>query len=511
MRRVLCLNSSVLASVICLCSGLCVSFSFWPYRTGFLAYFVLIPFIIFSGLKDGRGKSLINSYLFGFGYFMGSLYWIAMLQKEQITLPWLRLPAAIILCLYLSLFMLLTGYLVRRLVMLRIPYEAALACVWGGVEYLRSLGPLGFPWVSLGYSQTPYASVIQQAAAIGTYGLSAWVVLLNGLLARFIVSRRWLVAVLAAAVFALPVLGGRLVLSDAKPGASLAVALIQPDISGAIKWDTTYRDSTMRILRDMTLETSGARMVIWPETAVPMYVKQSDSYIDSIIGLARTKSSYILTGFPDYERTPEGIRYYNSAMLVSPEGEIVKEYRKIHLVPFGEMIPFEDRISVLGKINFGEGDFSPGKTCEVFPIGSSRFGVAICFESIYPSLVRQYVRNGASFIVNITNDEWFGDSPGPYQHAQMAIMRCVEYRIGLARCANTGVSMLVDPYGRVIRETHLFTRDILAGQVMLGGGGTPYSKWGYMIDFMLIIVPVALAILTYVPAVERACARGETV
>jgi apolipoprotein N-acyltransferase len=501
----------VLPAVVCILSGLSVSFVFWPYGTGFLAFFVLVPFVMFSGLGNGRGKPLLNSYLFGAAYFLGSLYWIARLQPEQMTVPWLRVPAAVVLSLYLALYMLLTGFLTRRLVVLGLPLELALALAWGGIEYLRSLGPLGFPWASLGYSQTPYPILIQQAAVIGTYGLSVWLVLLNGLLARFFLSRRPLVLALAAAIFAIPAVGGWLVLSGAPGGDTLKVALVQPNISGAVKWDAAYRDSTIKILGAMTRDVRGADMIVWPETAVPLYVKHSSSYLDTIAGLAASTGSYILTGFPDYQRGPEGIRYFNSAMLVSPAGELAQEYRKIHLVPFGEMIPFEDRISILRNINFGEGDFSPGTAYEVFQVGPRKFGVAICFESIYPALVRKFVDKGAGFIVNITNDEWFGSSAGPYQHAQMAVMRSVECRVGLARCANTGLSMLVDPFGRVTRRTELFKRDTLVGEVVCGSGVTPYRKVGHIIDLMLIIVPLVLAAITFLPGFRKTPGAGERI
>ena len=152
------------AAIICAISGLSVSFCFWPYRTGFLAFVVLVPFILASGIIDGRGRPTFNSFIFGLAYFMGSLYWIAMLGRDQIAVPWLRLPAAIVLSLYLSVFMIFTGWLARRLVRLRIPFEIGIAAAWAASEFLRSLGPLGFPWASLGYSQTPYLSVAQLAS-----------------------------------------------------------------------------------------------------------------------------------------------------------------------------------------------------------------------------------------------------------------------------------------------------------------------------------------------------------
>jgi len=491
------LRSTVLKLAACFASGLVATFAFWPYKTGFIAYFILIPFIILSGLREGRGRFLLASYLYGLGYFLGNLYWIALLQKEQITVPALRLPALALLCVYLALFMLLTGYLTRRLVLMRVPFEIAFALSWGGVEFLRSLGPLGFPWSSLGYSQTPYPVVTQQAALYGTYAISAWLVLLNGLLARLLTSRRAAVALVAAAVFIAPVVGGMVVLSRARCPDSLRVSLVQPNIAGAVKWDEAYRDSTINVLSTMSVQGKGSAMIVWPETAVPLYLEHTAGYLDTLAGIARSEGCPVLTGYPDYERTPEGLRYYNSAMLMSPEGRVEGEYRKIHLVPFGEMIPLEEKIAFLRNINFGEGDFSPGKTYTIFEVDSKRFGVAICFESIFPGLVRQFTRHGADFIVNITNDEWFGPSAAPYQHAQMAVMRCVEDRMGMARCANTGISMLIDPYGRIIRQTPIFTRDVLTGELHLARPGTPYSSKGYIADLMLILVPAALAALSY--------------
>jgi apolipoprotein N-acyltransferase len=502
---------SVASPLLCVLSGLSVGFTFWPYRTGFLAYFVLVPFILFSGLRDGRGRWLLNTYLFGFAYFMGSLYWIAMLDKTQMTAPWLRVPAAAVLCLYLALFTLLTGFLARRLSIARVPFEIALAIAWGGVEYLRSLGPLGFTWASLGYSQTSYPAVAQQAAVVGTYGVSAWLVLLNCLIARMIICRRARAGLAALAVFALPVASGSAVLARARCPDALSVALVQPNIGGAVKWDEVYRDSTLAVLEGMTAEVKGASMVVWPETAVPLYVKHTGSYMESMVDLARTGGFYILTGFPDYEQTPDGIKYYNSAMLVSPGGEVMGEYRKIHLVPFGEMIPFEDRIAVLRNINFGEGDFSAGTDYKVFEVGSKRFGVAICFESIYPDLVRKFVRKGSDFIVNITNDEWFGPSAGPSQHAQMAVMRCIEFRVAMARCANTGISMLVDPYGRVTERTGLFRRETLCGSLRMTEPGTPYLRWGYITDVMLILLPFVGAAASYLIRRRTRAAAGQRI
>lgn len=485
------------AALVCAASGISVSFCFHPYRTGFLAFVVLVPFMLASGIRDGRGRHLLNSFVFGFAYFMGSLYWIAMLDKEQIAVPWLRLPAAVVLCLYLSLFMVLAGWLSRRLVKVRIPFPAAVAAAWAVVEYLRSLGPLGFPWASMGYSQTSYPSILQTASVTGTYGLSALVVLVNALIAEAFLSRRLSLALAAAALVAVPALSGKAVLRNAAAGPEVEVALVQPNISGSVKWDAAYRDTSMAILSRLSLRSPEADLIVWPETAVPFHILREPVEMQRVVALARHKASHLLVGCPDYEYMDGEPRYFNSAFLISPAGSVEGIYRKIHLVPFGEMFPFEDRFEMLRRIDLGEGDFSPGQDLTVFDVDGVRFAVAVCFESIYPGLVGDFVDAGARLIVNITNDEWFGPSLGPNQHAQMAVMRAVEYRVGLARCANTGISMLVDPYGRVRERTDLFTRGVLAGAVESGTGRTFYAVVGRHLEPVFLLGCLVLAVLSH--------------
>ena len=494
MPRVRFNHDTLIRLGICAASGACASFCFEPYGLGILAYFIFIPFIMFSGVLDGSGRYLLNSFAFGFAYFMGSLYWIALLDREQILMPWLRLPAALAASLYLSVFVLLAAFVMRRLIVARIPYQVAIPMVWGGMEYLKSLGPLGFPWGSIAYSQTPYAIVIQQAALVGTYGVSAYIVAVNALIVWFIKSRNKVALATLLVVAAAPLVAGWLVLMNADYDLGPRASLIQPNIGGQVKWDEAFRDSTMRILSEMTLETTPSSMIVWPETAVPFFVRHDRRNMRVIEDLADSSGSYILFGLPDLHRGPDGVSFYNSAMLLSPGGREVAVYRKIHLVPFGEMIPFEDRFDFLKRIDFGEGDFSAGTEYTLMEVEGVPFGVAICFESIFPELVRRFTSKGARFIVNITNDEWFGPSLGPHQHAQMAVLRSVECRIGLIRCANTGISMVVDPYGRPIDKTELFKRTVLVADIPVGTGRTPYVILGDLFASMMLLLSVILTI-----------------
>jgi len=156
----------------------------------------------------------------------------------------------------------------------------------------------------------------------------------------------------------------------------------------------------------------------------------------------------------------------------------LQEYSKMHLVPFSERLPFQGVFPFLKGLNFGQADFSPGTEYSLFHIGEEKFAVLICFESIFPNLVREFARRDVGFLVNITNDAWFGKTSAPFQHARIAVFRAIENRLGIARCANTGVSMFVDPYGRVSGETAIYTRGISIGKVGSSQEKTFYSRYG---------------------------------
>jgi apolipoprotein N-acyltransferase len=190
--------------------------------------------------------------------------------------------------------------------------------------------------------------------------------------------------------------------------------------------------------------------------------------------------------------------YFNSAGLIVPRWGLVEKYDKIHLVPFGERFPFDDVFPFLKKVDFGEADFEPGGAYTVFTLGAepgtpvrpevrgATFSVLICFESIFPELIRSFKESGAQFLVNITNDEWFGRTAAPYQHAEMAVFRAVETRSSIARCANTGVSMLIDPWGRITLQSGLFTREALVGSITIVPAKTFFTKHGFLLLWPLV-------------------------
>jgi len=196
-----------------------------------------------------------------------------------------------------------------------------------------------------------------------------------------------------------------------------------------------------------------------------------------------------LTGSPDYAHLGgEEYQYFNSAFFFVPGRTEVQRYSKMRLVPFSEKIPYDEKVYLLRKINFGESDFTPGRDYTLFRHPQGKFAVLICFESIFPQLAREFHLRGADFLVNITNDGWFGKTPAPYQHAQIAIFRAIENRMSIARCANTGVSMIIDPFGRVSNKTPIFVREGVVADLSLWKQTTFYTRRGEWLSWACVAV-----------------------
>jgi apolipoprotein N-acyltransferase len=220
-------------------------------------------------------------------------------------------------------------------------------------------------------------------------------------------------------------------------------------------------------------------LIIWPETASPCYLTHEPFYFNMVQSLAESLDTPLIVGSNEYQVLGYNkYVYYNSAFFFTPAHNFPEAHYKLQLVPFSERIPFSDKIHVLDKIELGTADFSPGQEFIIFNHAKGKFATLICFEIIFPNLVREFVKRGAEFLVNITNDAWFGKTHGPFQHARIAVFRAIENRIGIARCANTGISMFVDPYGRTFNSTPLYVRKKVVGQISLRDEKTFYSAYG---------------------------------
>ncbi len=504
---------SLLASVL-------LSFSFPPFKLGFLAYFALVPFFLL--LEDKSFKETIKwGFLTGLFTNIGTLWWINLVT----------VPGAIAAILYLPIYMIIYAVL-HNFLRKNLGEKYFYWCVpflWTGVEYLRSLGVLGFPWCSLAYTQSYYLSLIQYVSITSVYGVSFWVVILNVLilliLKNFSNYKKVLIYFIALLLLlVVPWIYGSLVIPDKQkvPEENIRVGLIQGNIDPYLKWSDEFVEENWRIYNDLTLEAVklNPQLIIWPETAVPDYLRISNLYLTNIRALLSKIKLPLITGAPDFQYlSDQSYLTFNAVFLLMPDHNSFQIYHKVHLVPFGERVPFTETFpllkNLLESLEMGEGNFSPGEEIVSFhlPIltqenelksdhlkrDAIKAPVVICFESLFPELVRNFILKGADFLVIITNDAWFKRSAAPYHHAQMAVFRAIENRISIARCANTGVSMFVDPYGRTLQSSPIFKQAYLVQEVPLRKETTFFTRHGNIFSItvsLLNIAPLLIAMFT---------------
>jgi apolipoprotein N-acyltransferase len=493
-----------------LLAGVIASIPFQNHAPGLLVFVALVPFFLLLRLpgRDSRLSGFRAGWAYGFGFFLALLYWIGLLSQTEIPVRALAFGGLFFLAAYLALFPAVFGLLFRFLDG-RVPLWLFAPVVWGAVEHARSLGVLGFPWGAVGYALADHVS-FAQAARFGSVDLLTWVVVLvNALVTEaFIFATRREVRPLglrltAAALVLLAVrLDGERILGRPieASGPPLRVAVVQPNILAEEKWTEAYKEESIRILAEITrqaaVEEPNLGLVVWPETAVPVYVRHEQSYFKQIFDLVDEVGAPILFGFPDAEyAVGAGYKYFNSAMLIDEGGNVLGSYDKIHLVPFGERLPLHDRVGWVSKLNFGEADFSPGEKHTVFRLGAAEFSANICFEAIFPPLCRRFVREGAHFLVNLTNDAWFGTTSAPHQHAAMARLRCVELGVFLARSANTGISFIADPHGRIVKSLGLFEKGYVVADVVPTAGSTFYVRHGDWVPRLEIAIAALLLLV----------------
>ncbi|UCE05177.1 MAG: apolipoprotein N-acyltransferase [bacterium] len=288
-----------------------------------------------------------------------------------------------------------------------------------------------------------------------------------------------------------------------------------------MKWDDEFLEDNLRIYKELTLEANKSKpqLVIWPETAVPDYLRISNLYLANIRQLLSEINVPLITGAPDFKYFPDQTYLtYNGVFLLTPHRPNFQVYHKIQLVPFGERVPFTETFpflkDFLESLEMGEGNFSPGENIVSFniPIACQnselksnqakrdriKGPVIICFESLFPELVRKFILKGADILIIITNDAWFKRSAAPYHHAQMAVFRAIENRVSIARCANTGVSLFVDPYGRTLQSSPIFQKRHLIQDIPLRTETSFFTRHGNIFTItlsLLNIVPLFAAIL----------------
>jgi apolipoprotein N-acyltransferase len=459
-------------------SALLFSLAFPPSPFGFVAYLCLVPLIIALEKKNPSSAFKIG-YVFGLISNSLLLFWVC----------WATIPgtvaAIILLCLYTAILCWFYAIVQRgwgKGAVFFFPF------LWVGMEYARSLTEISFPWLNLSYTQTYYLKLIQHASLWGNYGVSFWILWLNLIVYILIKNKKRLkLAIILFAVLVIPpYIYGSWVMSERIEGEEIKIALLQGNIEPEIKWDEKFLDYNIQTYIDMSKKVTqeNVDLVIWPETAAPCYLAAESLYMAKVQATCDELNVPLLVGTNDYQVTSGGkLKYFNSAFLFTPHGGYPQVYNKIHLVPFSEKIPYDEKLQISEKVQLGQSDFSSGDQLTIFRIPKGKFATLICFESVYPALVRDFVNRDIDFLVNMTNDGWFGKTHGPFQHARIAIFRAIENRIAIARCANTGVSMFIDPYGRTKKVTKIFVREIVTGQIPLKSATltenrTFYARYG---------------------------------
>lgn len=501
-------------------SGILLGFGFPPFKLGILACFGFVPLFILLERLEKDGRAFRYSYLAFFIFNVISISWIG--GWTVATDKFLMLACVVLLlvhpfffCVPILLYFFTKKRLGEGIALATFPF------VWVVFEYLHSLGELAFPWLTLGNTQTYDVYRIQYIAYTGVYGISFWIVWMNvafyflyaKLARQEWKSLSWQSAATIVAIllfYFLPEFYSRHVIpaSEAEHD-RLKVGIVQPHIDPWEKWTMSGFDQVQlcfRMTRELAVRDD-LDLVIWPETAVTYYIllpRYQRDY-DLLKHTVDSLSVPLLTGFPDViyypsrKDAPAGSKQisgtdqsydsFNSIMLLEPKNAVIQRYHKMKLVPFSERVPYAESLSFLVdlvKWNVGLSGWGIGRDSTIFELHDqraasapvARFWAMVCYESIYPGFVGAFVRKGAQFLVIVTNDSWWGKSFGPYQHAQYAVLRAVENRRSIARCANGGISCFVDAYGRMIGPTELYTRATLVGEVELRDELTFYAEHG---------------------------------
>lgn len=506
-------------------SGLLLALSFPKYGSPALGWIALTPlFVAVSGLARDEARFLTSAsrlmrtafrlgFVTGAIYFTGTVYWVTHVMTLYGGLqPWVAVLVNAAMIATLALFPAICAAIVHRLVARTGPFAMmALPIVWVATEWGRTYMPhIGFPWVLLGYSQARVLPVAQLASLVGVYGVSMLVAAVNAALVMIVIGppdrRRFVpAAAMLAVVLGVAAWGGtRLSRGEwTRTGDPIRVGLIQGNVDQAIKWDSAHAASIFDAHLRLTEQAlaKGAEFVLWPESSMPFLFEEDPIDADRIRAVARRAQVPMLFGsdqviWRDADGRRVADKLYNAAFLVQPDGSTAGAYRKMHLVPFGEYVPLKRLLFFAAPLVEAVSDFTAGESFELLPVGRHRVGTAICYEIIYSDLVRRSVAAGSELITTITNDAWFGATSAPYQHFAQASMRAIENGRYLVRSANTGVSGIVDPYGRVLEQTAIFEPAVVVGSVRFLQTSTFYTRHGDVAAYAAVAVTLALLVAT---------------
>ena len=512
-------------------SGILLILSFPSFNLFPLGWIGLIPLLIALQSTSNWKSAFLHGYATGVIFFLGLVYWITILYPFAniflTTFAWLLLAAY--LALYFGIFSTLLHGLPWKS---GLPFIFIVPAIWTGLEWVRSWFLTGFPWGSMGYTQWNNLPAIQIASITGVHGVSFIVVLLNATitdiihtylarnnqpndletsdatsakksLSRFTfhvsrithhVSRLIPIAIVIACL----AYGAHVLSKPTDTTANTKIALVPGNVPQIEKWDHAYWpqifERYMNLIKAADAEEPD--LIILPETALrgEIFVFEGNVYIKELKQILEERQIHLLAGTFHY--APDK-KIYNSVFLLSPTGEKLASYAKMHLVPFGEYVPITRHLPNFIQLPAG---FESGKSIDLFPIPHTenrQMGAVICFESVFPDLFRKFVKKGASVMGILTNDAWFDGTSAPEQHLAMAPFRAVENRVAVFRCANGGISCIIDAFGRTITTPILAsdTESFLIERIpLIDHGGTVYTRYGDWFPILCFIVSVLLIV-----------------
>lgn len=502
-------------------SGILMTAGFPKISLWWTAWFALIFLLLAIRDLDGRSSFYVGLFA-GLVHYLTLLYWLAPTMRIYGYLPWVLSGTILfLLSFYLALYMGIFAVVVNRLGSSPARMLMAAPAAWVALEFLRTRLFTGFPWGLLGYTQYRLLALIQTADVWGVYGISLILVFANAVAAcgyLLAAGRRWRGKPASGRQFAISavllvlLVGGSLVYGhfrmkavDAEAARSdhIKAAVLQGNIAQDLKWDRAFRRQTINTYLGLSEKIAVQKpdLIVWPETAAPFYFFYDRDLTRRVLDGIRRIGITSLVGSPSVEITgKDDIWYLNSAYLVNSEGRVIDRYDKVHLVPFGEYVPFKRFLPFINSLVAQVGDFKPGSRGDTLQWKRADLGVLICYEIIFPHLSAEEVQNGAGLLVNITNDAWFGNTSAPYQHFSMAVFRAVENRRSLVRAANTGISGFIDPCGRIIQSSALFEKTAFARSMpVMSGVRSFYTQYGNVLVWVCFVALAALAVLKWKP------------
>jgi apolipoprotein N-acyltransferase len=484
-------------------TGLLLVVSFPRAQQGYLAWVAFVPLIVYVGKSKTASRAFWGGFAAAVIEFFALLIWIPTVLRNygglSAALAWAAYGLMVLLlacypaaaCAATKRLMLTGGH----------AFLLLLPVLWVLMEYAQTLSPFGgFPWLQAAYSQADYVRIVQMADITGVYGISFLILAVNTALAYCGLhhgrpgARVPLLAVLV-------VLGACLVYGH--------VSLrrwgnLRPDFRAAMLQGNLSADDTDEVLGNKIRQgyqgladrvTAEVDLLLLPESPTPVFFQNDEAYRQMLQRLAaRYPLGLVFNNIRQAEAGGE-TQYFNSAFFMNPNGTLQGIYDKIHLVPFGEYLPLKGLLFFAKTISRDVGGFSAGRDYRIVAIGNRPSNAIICFEAVFPALARRFTAGGSQLIINLTNDAWYGRSAAPYQHLAIARFRAVENRRYLLRAANSGISALIGPDGRIQASTGLFQEAICEGPFMFLGGTTLYTRYGDIFVFLCAIISCGSMIL----------------